>query len=68
LQKQTAIAMKQYTQEEIDFIQRWMNGERNVEPPSVEELNDIQALVNQGKLNPTPWEYQLGLIDDYFKK
>ena len=68
MQKQTAIAMKQYTQEEIDFIQRWMNGERNVEPPSVEELNDIQALVNQGKLNPTPWEYQLGLIDDYFKK
>ena len=43
--------MKQYTQEEIESLQRALNGERvKGYIPSVDDLKDIQNLVAQGVL------------------
>lgn len=43
--------MKQYTQEEIESLQRALNGERvKGYIPSVDDLKDIQKLVAQGVL------------------
>lgn len=47
------IIMKQYTQEEIDFLQRSLSGEEvQGRIPNGTELQDVITLVNQGKLKP----------------
>lgn len=54
-QKQKAYVMKQYTQEEIDFLQKSLDGEDvQGRVPNGTELNDVVSMVNQGVLKVKP--------------